>query len=340
MAVAKKCKHCGEWIEKEKATQVSTQQEVLIPASQREPSTFKKKLLTLIVPITATTIFIAALVIFHSNYSYTDWWIDEGIIIWSAIGIFSLLMCTYFIFVIRKLKVIIPKGSILKSKSTKIALGIIGTVAIIACGVLLHYNRVGKQKELEAAAIKAHNDSISNFEEKAWVMKTKAMAVRRLSHLIFYDIHKNWSSAIFRHRAYNTNNTSVICNDFNNAIQWRMEFYRKEGAFNYLDKWLDEMKNDMDIINNPPEEKYKLTSEKLNELYYSVSKCVSFCKSPEGNLSSFGVRSSSLTQDIDDKIQGIDLLVKNDNEEMLASGLYSDALTDEMSSYIDNVLVK
>ncbi len=268
LAVAKKCKHCGEWIENEKATQVSTQQEVPIPACQREPSTFKNKLLTLIVPITAITIFIAT------------------------------------------------------------------------CGVLLHYNRVGKQKELEAAAIKAHNDSISNFEEKAWVMKTKAMAVRRLSHLIFYDIHKNWSSSIFRHRAYNTNNTSVICNDFNNAIQWRMEFYRKEGAFNYLDKWLDEMKNDMDIINNPPEEKYKLTSEKLNELFYSVSRCVSFCKSPEGNLSSFGVRSSSLTQDIDDKIQGIDLLVKKDNEEMLASGLYSDALTDNMSSYIDNVLVK
>ena len=339
--LAKKCKHCGEWLDNESTEQTSAQPEVSKQSQQRKSKTFlNKKRFLMVIPMSVIAVFAIILLVFHLNYSYTDWWVDEKDIILSAIGIFCLLICIYYIIILRKFKIIIPIKAFFKSKTTKIAFGILCVGAVVAYSMSLHRNNVSKQKEQAAAAIKAHNDSIANYEETASNMKASARAIKKLPFLIFYDLDKNWSSAIFKDKAYNTNNKRVRCDDFNIAIDWRMKFYEKEGAFGYLDKYMNAMKKEMNIINNPPVEKYKVLSEKLNDLYLSLARCVSYCKSPEGNLKYFREHTTDLTQDIDDKIAELDLILKKDNEDSLVDILYSNAVSDQMNSYINDVLAK
>ena len=67
---------------------------------------------------------------------------------------------------------------------------------------------------------------------------------------------------------------------------------------------------------------------------------MSYCKSPEGNLKYFREHTTDLTQDIDDKIAELDLILKKDNEDSLVDILYSNAVSDQMNSYINDVLAK
>ena len=79
LAVAKKCRFCGEWLDKESTEQTSVHPEVPKQSHQRKPKTFlnKKRSLMVIIPMSAIVVFAIILLVFHLNYSYTDWWADE-----------------------------------------------------------------------------------------------------------------------------------------------------------------------------------------------------------------------------------------------------------------------
>lgn len=79
LAVAKKCRFCGEWLDNESTEQTSAQPEVSKQSQQRKPKTFlnKKRSLMVIIPMSAIVVFAIILLVFHLNYSFTDWWADE-----------------------------------------------------------------------------------------------------------------------------------------------------------------------------------------------------------------------------------------------------------------------
>lgn len=106
---AKKCKHCGEWqtekkhtpcpicsedVEEENNPPVSPE---LKPESSEEAEAEDSKGRQMI-PIVTIAVFVVAMVVFHLNYSYADWWIDEEHIVIPAIIVFAVL---YYIVIYR-----------------------------------------------------------------------------------------------------------------------------------------------------------------------------------------------------------------------------------------------
>ena len=79
LAVAKKCRFCGKWLDKESTEQTSVHLEVPKQSQQRKSKTFlnKKRSLMVIIPMSAIVVFAIILLVFHLNYSYTDWWADK-----------------------------------------------------------------------------------------------------------------------------------------------------------------------------------------------------------------------------------------------------------------------
>lgn len=65
----------------------------------------RKRVYYLFIPLISITVFVGFLGFFDRNYDYTDWWIDEEVIILSATGIFAALLAIYFIIVRYVLKI-------------------------------------------------------------------------------------------------------------------------------------------------------------------------------------------------------------------------------------------
>ena len=78
LAVAKKCRFCGKWLDKESTEQTSVHLEVPKQSQQRKSKTFlNKKRFLMVIPMSVISVFAIILLVFHLNYSYTDWWADE-----------------------------------------------------------------------------------------------------------------------------------------------------------------------------------------------------------------------------------------------------------------------
>ncbi len=240
----------------------------------------------------------------------------------------------------KDINIISSKESPSKKHYSKIIYFIVAVIiAIVLVGGTIIYQKVERQEMIELR-IKAHNDSINDYKKKAKDSIIKATAIRQLCHLIFFDIEKNWRSSIWKNRAYSTTNAYVKCNDFNNAIKWRMSFYSSEGAYTKLDEWYESFEKNMKVLNTPPETKFNRSSEKFDDLFTCVNRIVSFCKSPEGNLGSFGTRASELLQDIEDKTKSASLQIEVNVTEEQINELYFEAITEDINTYINNVLSK
>lgn len=109
-AVAKKCWHCGKWLDKEPVPKIREQKSdapkpiepqtkheekpvvytqtvnttTPKPAARKDVAQFRltfKQVLFIAIPIVAFIALLVSLILVHSNYSYGDWWEDEEIVI-------------------------------------------------------------------------------------------------------------------------------------------------------------------------------------------------------------------------------------------------------------------
>ena len=66
LAVAKKCRFCGKWLDKESTEQTSVHPEVPKQSHQRKPKTFlnNKRSLMVIIPMSAIVVFAIILLVF------------------------------------------------------------------------------------------------------------------------------------------------------------------------------------------------------------------------------------------------------------------------------------
>jgi hypothetical protein len=66
------------------------------PQSAIAPTKMSKEdLVYKIIPFIATAVFAIALYIFHLNYSFPDWWIDEEVIIIPSVIVYAILLVIY-----------------------------------------------------------------------------------------------------------------------------------------------------------------------------------------------------------------------------------------------------
>lgn len=221
--------------------------------------------------------------------------------------------------------------------SRKLIFGLISILLIsFIAGGVIYQGKVEKEKK--EAAIKAHQDSVEVFEKNVKTIKIEAVAIRKLSYLIFFDIRRNWGTTIFEHYAYNYLNKKAYCNDIDEAIKWRKDYHRDCGSYSKLNNWNQDIAEKIKAILTPPEEKYKDLVDKLVNLYYKTKETVSFCNDPSGNYSSFENKYELLLRELDEAITATDLLT--DSEEESGKNLYYSALTTELNEYIENVLTK
>jgi hypothetical protein len=218
--------------------------------------------------------------------------------------------------------------------SRKLIFGLISILLItfIAGGVIYH----GKvEREKKEAAIKAHQDSVDVFENNAKTIKAKAIAIRKLSNTIFTDINHNWRTAIYSKVAYNEDNKKVTCRDFNDAISWRMRYHINSGTLGTINRWFEDVTNRIKSIQEPPEEKFRNLVDRMTNIFYRTNEVVKFCNSPEGSYSTFGERYNKLLQELDESINGTDLLLDDMNEK--GEELYYDALPSGLATYMNNL---
>jgi hypothetical protein len=354
LAVAKKCKHCGMWLEQDEsdASALNSSKNVTeSPTSTNDVIKSDKQkvsiLYSFIIPIALIGLFGVGLAVFHNNYTYTDWWIDEENIIIPAVIVFIALLAIYYWVVYKTSvfsKVSVHTEKIAQSPSPRtndrsvfskygkqISIVVIALLAI-GGGVIYFHDK----KEREQQAIDLQKNKIENFEKKIKLIKTDAKAIRRLSYVIFYDFYKNWRTAIFHNRAYDVRNRKARCKDFNEALRWRTEFYTQEKCYEKLRKWNAEIEALMKDVNNPPEEKYKDVVEKLKDIYYKADEVVEYCINPHGSLRDFGNKYDTLLTELDRAIKATDIMIDDNDDD--ADELFHSALSSDVKDYISNVL--
>jgi len=52
-------------------------------------------------PVSFVAIFVIGTFIFHENYVYTDYWIEEEILIACAIGVLAIILIAYYLIIKR-----------------------------------------------------------------------------------------------------------------------------------------------------------------------------------------------------------------------------------------------
>ena len=304
----------------------------------------KRILYGIVIPTIATIVFAVALMVFHANFFYIyhyylHWWVDEEDIVIPAIIAFVVLLAIYFLILYKigvfknnkvKKNVWTPKAKVVGANYRKHLT--IGCIAILLLGIGTWYV-VDKN-----AKAKATKEAVAKFNGNAQKIKADAKAIRKLSYIIFYDLYKNWRSAIWDNRAYDSDNERVYCSDFNDAIHWRHEFYSIEGCYGKLNKWNQEIETLIRDMQTPPEENLKGVLDKLMPVYHKAEEVVRYCNNPHGTLQSFGNKYETLLSELDNAIEGTDLTIGNVDDK--ADELYYDAITTNISNYIDKVLSK
>lgn len=199
-AVAKKCKFCGEWLDEKSNSSANTDTVQNVNNTDDSSSVNVKKELNmsygLVLPLIFTLIFSVVLIIFHANYSYTDWWIEEENIIIPAIGVFAILIAGYY-FIIWKKQILFKsksKSNSLLSHSSLSRKQIIcgfAVVAVIGIVALITLNGNGDSPKSGSGNLKQYFYDNRSYSVKTAKLFDNSEFSNRLTALIGSDAYND-----------------------------------------------------------------------------------------------------------------------------------------------------
>lgn len=348
LAVAKKCRNCGEWLDKDEKPSSSTPtEEAENPSAetnddnqQQKPITTtdgqtveqnpltsasvapKPKVTAIPTPTTKHTpnkakLFIAVgivlviaviMLIFHATYEYTTYWQEESTCQAIIGGVGLILLVLYLVIFCRKdieslvssrKHNVVPRNESSNKtgnkKSLKVLKWIVPLVVVLGlCG--------------GGHAYYQHQNTIKEtaYLNNAKVIKADSKLIVDAAGMILDDYYRNWRSAIFDKKAYNTEMEIEYCNDFNDAVNWRILYYSDEVAT--MDSLTDAIQNRLKQMTEVPK-KYEPVDNFVKELYSKTKELVSLCHAPESSLRDFGNKVQDAITSVKNSLSASDILI-------------------------------
>lgn len=313
LAEAIKCRYCGEWLDGKDHSTTSEQPYVdssLKQESERVTSSNdtvdnkqkgnKKKC---IVPIGIVIVVGILMLILHSTYEYTTYWQEEYVLQCILGGIGVVALTAYFLIFCRKDFTLFlhnkkAKSAKANNKSNKVGRIVkwVVPIIIVLClcgGGYAYYQHQNTIKE-------------TAYLNNAKVIKADSKLIVDAAGMILDDYYRNWRSAIFDKKAYNTEMEIEYCNDFNDAVNWRILYYSDEVAT--MDSLTDAIQNRLKQMTEVPK-KYEPVDNSVKELYSKTKELVSLCHAPESSLRDFGNKVQDAITSVKNSLSASDILI-------------------------------
>lgn len=171
----------------------------------------------------------------------------------------------------------------------------------------------------------------ADYETTAKNMKLNAWITTYYATQILSDYQQNWQSAVYDHRAINTDGKYDDCYEFSTAITWRFQYYTNNGHISLLDSLANVVKEDMKLMEDAPS-KFDETQKSFMGMYNDMNTLVSLVKDPKGSLVTFGQRVNELMLDFENKYNETDLKIS-------ISEADKNAKTIEIQKIMDRLLI-
>lgn len=167
-----------------------------------------------------------------------------------------------------------------------------------------------QEEKAAAAAVKAQKNSEAAWLHSAQTIKEDAIAIADAADMILDDYSRNWRSAIYNNVAYNADNEKKYAKDFQDAVDWRIEYYGTDIA--ELESVNEAIQNRLKEMTEAPE-KYASMQTPLNDIYTKTTAVVSLCKEPVGNLNTFPPKAQEAIADLRSAITATDILIERNS---------------------------
>lgn len=145
----------------------------------------------------------------------------------------------------------------------------------------------------------------NNFKSNAMSMKVNATVASRLAGVMLRDYIDNWSRVEMEQLAKNAEGLIVSTNDPQKVLEWRQEFFKKNGCADALDKLVADVEEQEESMKLIPA-KYRDTKDLFKELKNNVKELAQLTKQPGDSLVGMAVKMTELQKLVANNIEATD----------------------------------
>ena len=168
----------------------------------------------------------------------------------------------------------------------------------------------------------------NNFKSNAMGLKVNATVASRLAGVMLRDYIDNWARVEMEQLAKNAEGLIVSTNDPQKVIEWRQEFFKKNGCADALDKLVEDIEAKTDDMGLIPA-KYRDTKDLFKELKKNVKDLALLTKQPGDSLVGMAVKMGELQEAVANNIEATDFNFYVSPEDVMAK-------VDEMAAGISD----
>lgn len=145
----------------------------------------------------------------------------------------------------------------------------------------------------------------NNFKSNAMSMKVNATVASRLAGVMLRDYIDNWSRVEMEQLAKNAEGLIVSTNAPQKVLEWRQEFFKKNGCADALDKLVADVEEQEESMKLIPA-KYRDTKDLFKELKNNVKELAQLTKQPGDSLVGMAVKMTELQKLVANNIEATD----------------------------------
>ena len=145
----------------------------------------------------------------------------------------------------------------------------------------------------------------NNYKTNAMKMKVNATVASRIAGVMLKDYQENWLRAETDKLAMNADGMMVSTDDIKQVIDWRKEFFQKNGCGPALEKLVADMESNYSDMGLTPA-KYRDTKEIFKELLDKVKGLANLVKQPGDSIEGMANKWAAFQDDINNNIDATD----------------------------------
>lgn len=145
----------------------------------------------------------------------------------------------------------------------------------------------------------------NNYKSNAMKMKVNATVASRLAGVMLKDYQENWLRAETEKLARNADGVMVSTDDIKQVIDWRKEFFQKNGCGPALEKLVADMESNYSDMGLTPA-KYRDSKEIFKELLDKVKGLAELVKQPGDSIEDMAKKWAAFQEDIANNIDATD----------------------------------
>ncbi len=145
----------------------------------------------------------------------------------------------------------------------------------------------------------------NNYKSNAMSAKVNTIVASRLANIMLSDFQTNWVRVEVEKLAMNAKGEWVSTSDARQAVAWRQQFFKDNGAAAVLDKLWEDIQDEVGSMNLTPA-KYRDTQQSFKALLEDMGQLVALTKNPGDSLLAMSTRLVELNNKIDSHLEASD----------------------------------